>query len=460
MIATWNRRAARSLGLLACLVGLLAGCQSLPGADDPTGSEPRAERTRKPTPARPDRAPETVVIAPVDVSESAAPEDLWALIRASFSLDHEADHPAVRAEIEAWRRFPNHFQNMQTQLQLYLPYIHQQTQARGMPGELALLPILESGMNPQAHSISGAAGLWQFIPATADRMNVPRNWWFDGRRDLVLSTRAALDYLEYLYGQFEDWRLAIVSYNAGEGTVRRALQSAPGGGAQFWSLRLPPQGVVFVPKLFALAEIVNNPELHGMVLPEVHADPGFVTLDTGGQLEVARTAAALGVEEEHLYLLNPGLNRTVTPPEGPHLLHVPAALADAADTWIASLAATERVQWDRIQVRSGDTLGVLARRHGTDVRTLRQINNLDGDRLRAGQFLFIPGAASTGTAPGLAVSAAPGRPAATGNAHVVRAGETLWGIARAYRVGLDRLMAVNGMTQGQTLRIGQRLIIP
>ena len=470
MIATFTRGLRRALRHLLGIATLLlaTGCQTVSGPDDAPAGKP------------PTRATKPVVVGAADprerpdasqvVAQDLTAADLWQLIRAAYALDHEIDHPAVQAEIAALRRYPSHFAKMQERLQLYLPYVAQQILERGLPGELALLPIIESAMNPNAQSVSGAAGLWQFIPATADRFGMPRNWWYDGRRDLVRSTEAALDYLQYLYERFGDWRLAIVSYNAGEGTITRALAGRPPD-TPFWTLRLSPAATTFVPKLLALAEVIANPEEYGIMLPDVHADPGFTTLETHGQLEIAKVAAALGMDEEVLYRLNPALNRTVTPPEGPHELHVPTATAEEASAWIANLDDADRVEWDRIQVYKGDSLSLIASRYRTNARTLREINNLPDDRLRIGQMLFVPGSANaTGngngngrpakvdsgrTAVADAASAAP-----RSNTHVVRAGETLWEIARSYRVPLDELVRANKLNTNQVLRIGQRLVIP
>jgi membrane-bound lytic murein transglycosylase D len=464
MIATCNRKAMVAAALGALLL-TVAGCQATPEREPEREADSRA---RPPAEAQDASRAQKPKPRPAEPG-TADGEDLWAAIREGFALDHEIDHPRVRAEIESLTRYPGHLLNMRERLELYLPHVFEQVRNRGFPTEVALLPIIESGMNPQAEALSGPAGLWQFIAATADRLGLPRNWWYDGRRDPALSTRAALDYLEYLYDRFGDWRLAIVAYNTGEGTVTRAL-AGKREPVSFWELRLPHAGMVFVPKLLALAEVVANPDRYGVTLPRLQTGPTFTTLPTGGQIDVAKAAAALGIDVETLYLLNPALNRSATPPEGPHQLNVPANLEDEARTWLASLDRSERVGWDRIEVRRGDTLGAIARRHSTDVRTLRQINNLPNDRLRAGQSLFVPAGSARGGSGDATVAAAAAQPAkaadghsagaAARQSHVVRSGDTLWGIARAYRIPVDRLVAANDLRPGAVLRIGQRLVIP
>jgi membrane-bound lytic murein transglycosylase D len=453
---------ARFLLPLALGASLLAGCQVAPSA--PTSSPGPA-----PLPSEPSQA----VIAPADKGtgdepvaasdEALADRDLWAAIREDFVLDHEANHPRVRAELNKLRRYPKHLESLQGYLALYLPYVYAQVSARGMPAEIALLPIIESGMNPGAEIRSGPAGLWQLIPATGDRMKLPRDAWFDGRRDPVMSTRAALDYLDYLHNEFGDWRLAIVSYNTGEGTITRAIagRKAP---ISFWSLRLPHHGMVFVPKLLALAELVAHPDRYGVRLPPLRTGPTFVTVPTGGQVEVATAAGALGLAPDLLFRLNPGLNRVATPPNGPHQLNVPLHAGDTAREWLATLDYPAQPRWGHAIVRRGENLGILARRHGTDVATLKRINGLPDDRLRAGQELLVPGSIARvrGHDASDAVMAAAPRGQVTGrrDAHVVRSGDTLWEIARAYRVPVNRLLSANGLRAADTLQIGQKLVIP
>ncbi|MBX3706872.1 MAG: transglycosylase SLT domain-containing protein [Pseudomonadales bacterium] len=416
MIATWIPPFPGAWLML--LLVLVAGCQAPGGRapdHDPQG-ERRTTRATEPAPA-PTRPGHQRAGAPGPAGEDArdccaADEDLWALIRAGFRLERPLDQPRVRAELNELLRFPGHLQRLGPLLELYLPHIFDAVQTRGLPAELALLPIIESGMDPQAGRVGGPSGLWQFLPATAERLDVPRSWWFEGRHDPVISTRAALDYLEYHHAQFGSWPLALTAYNVGEGTVRRAL-AARGGSATFWALRLPAAGMAFVPKLLALAEVVADPARYGVTLPPIAAGATFVTLPTGGQIEIAKAARALGLAEDYLYQLNPGLNRSTTPPDGPHLLHVPVASADQAGAWLASLGPEDRSA-ARAAARAAEGRG------------------------------------------GVQTTAAAGQD----RVHVVRAGETLWGIARTYRIKLDELVAHNALRRNAVLRIGQRLVIP
>ncbi len=442
-----QRLAARLPALLLTL--LLASCQVLQPQTAGIDAEPAADPVR-------------MIIEPVMVPRiprrplPPPPEpDLWADIRASFVLDHALEQRRVQQELRWLKRHPGYLPRLQARLQRYLPHIHHEVLARGLPGELALLPIVESALDPYAFSHGGAAGLWQFIPATATRFGLPRNWWVDGRRDPVLATAAALDYLEHLNGRLDDWYLAVAGYNAGEGNVRRALRKARGGDTSFWALDLPRETSAYVPRLLALAAVVADPAAHGLELPEVLPEPAFVTIETHGQFDLAKAADALDMPVNALYDWNPALNQWATPPEGPHHLHVPIDLAETAQARISSVPEDERVQWLRVKVASGDTLSQIARRHGTDVATLQRANRIRGHNIRAGQALFIPRSSKAMTAYPVAARS----PARDGN-YQVKPGDSLWSIARDHDVALAKLIRVNQIGPKEVLRVGQRLTIP
>jgi membrane-bound lytic murein transglycosylase D len=443
-----QRRHWPVLGWLAAV--LLSACQWHPQAPTPAQGA-IAEAPEPPTGA--------VIIAPVSIPPIARraappprPADLWQALRAGFALDHELGQTRVQQELRWLQRHPNYLPRLADRLQRYLPYIHAEVRARGLPGELALLPIVESALDPYAFSHGGAAGLWQFIPATATRFGLARNWWVDARRDPALATDAALSYLEYLYERFGDWNLAVAGYNAGEGNVARALSRAKGR-TSFWELQLPRETRAYVPRLLALAAIVAEPESHGLTLPELIDEPTFVTIDIGGQFDLARAAAALEMDLDVLYQWNPALNQWATPPEGPHRLHVPVVFADTAEARIHAVPAGDRVQWQRVRVAPGDTLSQIARRHRTDVATLQRVNRISGTQIRAGQALFIP---RSGQAP----AHYPVARAAADADYRVAPGDSLWSIARAHGVSVASLVKTNQVGPKEVLRVGQRLSIP
>jgi membrane-bound lytic murein transglycosylase D len=354
-----------------------------------------------------------------------------------------------------------------TRAQRYLPHITEELVRRDLPLELALLPIVESAYDPFAYSHGRAAGLWQMIPGTATRFGLKQNWWYDGRRDVVESTRAALDYLEHLYDfNNGDWLNAIASYNSGEGNVRKAVRRNRNAGKpeDFWNLRLSKETSAYVPRLLALVEIVKDPAKYNLTLPRVADEPQFAVTDVGSQIDLALAAELAGVDVDTIYTFNPGYNRWSTDPAGPHKLVLPV---DAAVTFTAALEnvpASELVRWKRHKVREGEAISVIANKYNTTVSALRAANNLRGNTIRAGHYLMIPVA----TKPLSAYSkSADVRLAQKQNRqraenkieHVVRSGESFWTIGQKYGVGTRELSAWNGMAPRDPLPIGRTLVV-
>ncbi len=386
------------------------------------------------------------------------PPTLAGELRSGFALDHAVDERAVRQHVDWLRRHPEYLSRLQPRVETWLPWVCAQVRERGLPAELCLLPIIESALDPFAFSPGGAAGLWQFIPATAKRYGLRMDWWVDERRDPLAATAAALDYLETLHARFGDWTLAVAAYNCGEGRVERALRRA-GADADFFALELPRETAAYVPRLLAFAAVVDDPQAHGVALPFDDV-PAFaqhtVAVDTGGQIDVALAAEAIGIGVDEVYALNPGLNQWATHPAGPHRLLVPADRADQAQRALAAIAPDERVAWIRHQIRPNETLGGLALTYGTDVATLRRVNGLDGSRIRAGDHLMIPKASRVASA-----YPTPGRARASrGTEVIVERGDSLWSIAQRYGVSTQTLMRSNHIGPNDVLRVGQKIVVP
>ncbi len=403
--------------------------------------------------------PRPAVAATAEAGQAVA--DVLAQLPAGFVLPYR-DTRTVAQEFDWLMRNPDYLERVFRRAQPYMPHILEQLRARGMPLELALLPVVESAYDPFAYSHGQAAGLWQFIPATASRFGIDQNWWYDGRRDLLDSTRAALDYLERLHEIFDgDWLLAIAAYNSGEGKVRRALRRA-GPDASFWELALPRETRMYVPRLLALSRIVSAPGDFGVVLPPVADTVQFAVVDTGGQLDLALAAELAGVGVDTLYRFNPGLNRWATPPEGPHRLLLPVAHASQLRQGLAGLPENERLSWKRYRIAPGDTLSTIAASHRITVASLRGANRLGGTTIRAGDYLLIPTASRAASAYTLSAES---RQAATlarspdALEYTVRPGDSLWTIARRHDVGVRELAAWNAMAPRDTLRVGRTLVI-
>jgi membrane-bound lytic murein transglycosylase D len=450
------------IGLAAALVAqLAAGCSLLPANRELNpGSEPLpaviVSQSRL--------IGLTLVFEPVPMPAT----DLLSRLRSGFSLPG-SDDEAVLRELAWYARNPDYISCVFGRGERYLHHIAEALEARGMPAELALLPIVESAFDPFAYSRGRASGLWQIIPGTGDMLGLKQNWWYDGRRDVVDSTRAALDYLEHLHDRFDgDWLLAVAGYNSGEGHVARAIDRARAAGrpVDFWGIRsqLRSETAAYVPKLLAIAEIVANPDAHGVELPEIDDAPYFAAVKTEGQIDIALAAEVADLEIDTLYELNPGINRWATDPDGPHRLLVPVDDAPAIEAALATLPPAERVRWTRHQISRGETLGEIAEGYSTTPDVLREVNGLAGNIIRAGDHLMIPHASATAGRYSLSLEARTERRQSqeregTRIDYTVRAGDSLWSISRRFGVGTEALARWNAMAPGDVLSVGRTLVV-
>lgn len=444
-----NRPAARLVWLLA-LMGFVHIATNLPVlAGDPM------PQNRVPGPGQRDLIPPIFPQLIVRQAPWSAPaEPLWPLVQKRMQLNHQLDHKRVRQEIAWLRNHPDFLQRLAPRFESYAPFIFREIERRDLPAEILFVPVIESALDPFAFSPGGAAGLWQFMPATGNRFKLKRDWWVDERRDPMLATVAALDYLELLYRRFDDWYLAIAAYNAGEGRISRAVRRA--GHKNFFKLRVPKETAGYIPRLLAFAAVFNEPEKYDFNLPFVSTSVGLKAVETGSQLDLTRAAQALGVTVEKLYEWNPSLNQWATHPRGPHRLLVSQPGRDA-QALIDAIPVEERLSWQRHQIRSGDTLGQLAERHNIDTGTLMRANQLKNDIIHIGDSLLIP----TGTRGDNQERLLPSRRSDVGKKsyRVVR-GDSLSEIAQRFNVSLRKLQRLNQIGPGATLRVGQRLVIP
>jgi membrane-bound lytic murein transglycosylase D len=467
-------RRAGVLAIVCATAAVLAGCATSPPVESTWPMVP----SKHPVPAAPAPAtapptPESAAAAaqpaptPTENAPQVAPQyaDLFDRIRAGYALP-EIDDPSIDQQVRAFASKPQYLDRTFERAERYLYYVVNELEQRKMPLELAMLPIVESAYNPYAYSRARAAGIWQFIAPTATRYQVRVNWWQDGRRDIVDSTRAALDYLQVLHDMFDgDWLLALAAYNCGENCVQRAIDrnAAAGLPTDYFSLRLPQETRWYAPKLLAMARIVANPAEYGLEFVPIVNEPYFTRVEVGSQIDLRVAAALAGVTEEELHALNPAFNRWATDPEGPHHLMVPYEIAPEFQAAVQNLAPEARMPLERYRVRPGDTVTTLARKRGAPASAINKLNGIPGSKLPIGEEILLPASASV--APlraGLIIegeTAVPGLKRAGTRVYVVRRGDTLYSIAKRHRMAVRELARLNGMRPGAPLHSGKRLLV-
>jgi membrane-bound lytic murein transglycosylase D len=395
--------------------------------------------------------------------------DLFERIRKGYSIT-DVDHPSVDMELRWFASHPDYLDRTFKRGERYMHHIVSEIEARGMPLELALLPVVESAFNPVAYSRARASGLWQFISETGRRYGLKQNWYYDGRRDVIASTNAALDYLQFLHDEFDgDWLLAVAAYNCGEARVAREVKKnlKAGKPTDYFSLKLPRETRAYVPKLLAMRRIVGDPTAHGLAFAPIPNAPYFTKVDVGGQLDLHVAAELADMPKEEMLALNPAFNHWVTDPDGPHHILVPLDRHERFQAGITALPPEERVRIVYHRVRRGDTLGGISDKYGISVAALKTANKIRGTMIHPGQELLIAAAPK-----GMSLQRAqvaeleealeekPTRRRVPTDKHVVRRGDTLWSIARSHGVTLERLANSNGLQPTGTLTVGQVLSIP
>lgn len=315
--------------------------------------------------------------------------DVWNVLRSEFTLNHDTSRPEVQAQIRWLIAHPSYIYKVCRQSEPYIYHIVHEVKKRNLPGELALLPMIESAYDPFAYSGVGAAGLWQLMPLTGTDLGLKQDWWFDGRRSIGSSTDAALNYLLYLKNFFNgNWNLAIASYDAGVGTISRASKAA--GTENFWDLPVPRETQIYVPRLLALAEVINNPERYKLTLPEIPYIPFFEEVNIGSQIDLNHAAKMAGITYKELIKLNPGYNRWTTAPYKPFKLLIPTEKVHQFNMNLANVPEDKRVSWTKHLVRSGDDLDNIAIRYHTTVILIKQLNQLTTNQIKPNQSILIP----------------------------------------------------------------------
>ncbi|HLX82220.1 MAG TPA: transglycosylase SLT domain-containing protein [Burkholderiales bacterium] len=389
-------------------------------------------------------------------------DDLWQRIRDGFAMP-DLSGPIVDEKTAWYVARPEYLRRVFERSRLYLFHIVEEIEKRGMPTELALLPMVESSYNPMAYSRAHASGLWQFIPGTGKRYELAQTWWYDGRRDIVASTAAALDYLNDVYQMHGDWHLALASYNWGENAVARALEKnrAAGLPLDYSSLTMPLETRQYVPKLQALKNIISNPALYGIVLEPIPNEVYFTTITRTRDIDVRLAAKLAEMPVEEFIALNPGFSRPMIRSDMTPRIVLPADRVDIFHDNLTKYDDKSLVSWQTYEPKKGDTLVAISKKFGVSLAQLKEVNGI-GPRARAMPALMV---VPTGSSPDgtrdlgrLPIMYAPPIPVAGPRSfsYTVKAGDTLPGIARRYRVSVEDLRRWNKIGR---LSAGQKLTI-
>jgi membrane-bound lytic murein transglycosylase D len=443
---------------------------------DPPAPEPALAETATPSRSFNETIDDHLFVPDLEEeAETPAPDvekhvhvGVWERLTHSYALPECSDHEANRDWARWYGDRPEYMARVFKRAQPWIHYIAGEIEKRGMPGELALLPIVESAYDPFAYSRGAAMGAWQFIASTGRRFGLQQDWWYDGRRDVWSSTQAALDYLEYLNNMFEgDWLLALAAYNSGEGRVSREVKKNVKAGkpADFWNIRLPKETRGYVPKLLGLACLTQYPEEYDFRFPATPDRPVIAAVDPGVQTDLVLVSQIADVDIDVLFSLNPGYNRWATSPAGPYRVVLPVEGARKLEARLEAVDASTLMKWDQVTVQDGDTLSDLANKHSVPIDVIRTANRLDGDMIRAGQKLRLPRDEQLLVDPLYASAAAElqklqsGLIASDRLKHTVRSGESLSVIAKRYRVSVRELQAWNSISNPHKLRAGQQLVV-
>jgi membrane-bound lytic murein transglycosylase D len=452
--------------LAIALAALLAACATPappPEAPLPVAAVPAAP----PEPAV--AAPPVVataapaVAAPAGLEPLPPPaEDLWARIRRGFALPDIDD--ALVAKWEQWYSSrPDYVARMIERSRRYLYYIVVEVEERGMPLEIALLPMVESAFNPNAVSVARASGIWQFMPATGTHYGLKQNFWFDSRRDVVAATEGALTYLQKLHGDFSDWQLALAGYNWGEGNVARAIAKNQKMGLPtgYADLKMPDETRNYLPKLQAIKNIVRDPDKFGLDLSDIPDAPYFAVVRMNRKIDVKRAAQLAEIPVDEFKYLNPQHNRPVIAGSDEYTILLPI---DRAEVFAAKLELTDQplVSWQAYRMRNGETLAQVAGRFGMEVDVLRAVNGIGAKaKVPTGHALLVPTQGPTeAAAEMLAQTVFTTVPQGRTFYYRVNRGDTLTGIAARYAVAPADLRRWNGLGQNQSVvAAGQSLRI-
>lgn len=406
------------------------------------------------------------VLSDQSIAKSTATKNnLWARIQQGYAIPNIASERTAKFE-NFYAKRPEYVARMMSRSQKYLFYVVEEVEKRGMPTEIALLPMIESAYNPTAYSRSHAAGIWQFVPKTGKYFGLEQNWWSDNRRDVTAATQAALDYLQKLHGMFGSWDLALAAYNAGEGTVSRAIARNEYAGlpTDYQSLKLPRETAEYVPKLQAVENIVTNPQQYGLTIAIIPNQAYFTEVAPPFQIDAKVAAKLAEISDEEFGLLNPSYKRPVIASrDNAHKILLPVG---NVDTFKSNLAGYGKslTNWSIYNAKSGESITSIANKFNISSIKFRKINSLPtSKRLTKSLKLLVPVNHKNANKINVAQLVnqkthieRPKRKYAK-NKHVrhkIKRGETLSAVARRYGTSTKSIMKINRLKSSR-IKIGQ-----
>jgi len=447
----------------------LAGCAT-PGAPGPvsSSSEPPRDAAHQPLyPSGPLQPITAGAAGSMAVAGIDAPSDLWDRIRRGFAMpDLQSELVSDREQWYATR--PEYMQRMTERSRKYLFHIVEELERRGMPTELALLPYIESAFNPQAVSSAKAAGMWQFMPATGTYFDLKQNAFRDDRRDVLASTRAALDYLQKLHGMFGDWHLALAAYNWGEGSVARAIarNEKQGLGTTYPELTMPAETRMYVPKLQAVKNIVAAPERFATELPLIENHPYFQSVEITRDIDVSLVASLAGIREEDFRALNPSLHKPVILAAGMPQILLPWDNAQVFRRNLQAHSEGQYASWTVWSVPTNMTVTAAAAHAGMSEADLRQVNGIPPRMMiKAGSALMVPRAATTRQdvsshlADNGQIAFTPEIVTRRTTVRAGKRGETVASIARRYKVSAADVADWNDVKTSSRFKAGESIVM-
>lgn len=439
--------------------------RALPAESAPTGDDAQetadAPRNDIATIISIESAPATEPLLKA-INDAGNPKrDLWQRIRVGYAMP-ELDTELVQENMLWYANRPDYVNRMVERSKRYLFYIVQEVEKRGMPTEIALLPMIESAFNPKAYSRSKAAGIWQFIPSTGRTFGLQQNWWVDSRRDIMAATNAALDYLQKLHDMFGSWELALAGYNWGEGSVQRAIakNAKKGLPTDYLSLRMPNETRQYVPRLLAVKKLIQSPEAFNVDLGPLPNQPYFAQITLTEHIDVALAAKLAETSLEEFTSLNPHYNRPVIQAKQATTLLLPV---DKAEVFASNLEGYNKplVSWHPYQAKRGEKVDAIASRFGISAARLKEINGIStrSRRLASGQTLLVPGAAketALTAAKFTEIKTADEDTGGSGRIYTVKKGDTLLSIAKKQGVKAEQIKAWNHLKSNR-LALNQKL---